>query len=726
MFLHPWAIAIGGLALGLPLAIHWLTRPRPAVMRWPTMRLLQHSIRDRSVRYRLRDIIVLSLRVLAIALIAIAFARPTFIASGDVDSLDDSKSVKIVILDVSQSMGAVYDDASAFERARVIAAKHLKYESNTRANLIVAGAAPRAATSQPSVNFNVLTSELDRAVVRPERIDVDRALELAAGMLPKTPHEVEYSLIIVSDFQRSSWATMDLSAIPKHTKIRFARVGAESTSRNMAIVDLRIQGQANVNAPTVVEVELANYSDSPQNAEVEVTLGAQVVRLKEPCAARQTTVLRELVRFDSAGWEFGEARLLNAKDSLSIDDQRAIAFQVSDKPRFLLVTRQAVNERPSSSHFLECALIPDGNRGETSSATIRRVTPEDLTDEEIMNADLVAFDHPGKIPQEVMQRFSDWLRRGKAALYVASESIDAINLALLAKEAGPGLQLPVHFTPPPANESRRDLFLTELKRTRAPFAVFGDELDTITKEVRFSGGVATRPNENALSQDVLASLSDGSELLVKTEFGSGSIIVLNADLATSNLAQQSLYVPMMDELVALLRTSTTAQQTAICGEPFVARLPYLADESVSFSVDSSVESSVDSGGATRNGDKRKHWRSQSQPNDAESLGSIEFDGLAAEWSWDAPAQPGVYRVVANNSKAAETIYGVAVGCPQEESDLVSLSDDILQTRLAQGRNALVLAEERGSEEADMFWTWLLGTAILCSLAEMIVLLVFRS
>jgi hypothetical protein len=658
----------------------------------------------------LRDIIILTLRVLVIALIALAFARPTFLASDAVETPDDTRSVKIVILDASQSMGTVYDDASAFGRARVIAARHLRYESNLRVNLIIAAAAPRAATSQPSVNFNVLTSELERAVVRPERIDVSRALELAAGMLPQSPENAKYELIIVSDFQRSSWATMDLSPIPEHTEIKFARVGPTDAPRNLAIVDLRIQGQANIKAPTVVEVEVANYSDADQNVEIEVELGTRVLRLNGTCSAQRTTVLRELVRFSSPGWETGEARLLNTHDVLPIDDRRSIAFQVSDKPRFLLVTRQLASERPSSSHYLECALVPDGNRGDSSSATLRRINPDELTDEAIMAADLIAFDHPGKIPRETIGRLSDWMRRGKAAFYVAAESIDAINLASLVKESGPGLQLPVHFTPSATNSSRRDLFLTDLKRTRAPFAVFGEELDSITNEVRFSGGVATRPNENALSQDVLASLSDGSELLVKTEFGSGSLVVFNADLGSSNLAQQSLYIPLMDELVALLLTSTTAQQSATCGEPFVARLPYLADDGVSFSI------------RTPNSDGA---------DDESDVGEIDFDGIAAEWTWDAPTRPGVYRVVVDDGKSNDddldrTIFGVAVTCPNQESDLASLSDEILQTRLAQGRNATVVVDERKTEKADIFWTWMLAAAALCSLAEILVLLLFRS
>ena len=38
MILHPWAIAIGVLAAGLPVLIHWLTRPRPVRFPLSTIR----------------------------------------------------------------------------------------------------------------------------------------------------------------------------------------------------------------------------------------------------------------------------------------------------------------------------------------------------------------------------------------------------------------------------------------------------------------------------------------------------------------------------------------------------------------------------------------------------------------------------------------------------------------------------------------------------------------
>ena len=39
-FLNPWALAIGGLALAAPLAIHFLTRPKPQPLPLSTIRFV--------------------------------------------------------------------------------------------------------------------------------------------------------------------------------------------------------------------------------------------------------------------------------------------------------------------------------------------------------------------------------------------------------------------------------------------------------------------------------------------------------------------------------------------------------------------------------------------------------------------------------------------------------------------------------------------------------------
>src|SRR5512146_2993132 len=114
-FLHPWAIAVGVLAAGLPVAVHFLTRPRPVRMPLSTLRFLREAIHQRRARHILRDFLILALRTLAILLIALAVARPQFGARPLVSDRVDGDVVRVVALDVSQSMAATDRGIAALE-----------------------------------------------------------------------------------------------------------------------------------------------------------------------------------------------------------------------------------------------------------------------------------------------------------------------------------------------------------------------------------------------------------------------------------------------------------------------------------------------------------------------------------------------------------------------------------------------------------------------------------
>src|SRR5437868_4788634 len=124
-FLHPWAIGLGLAAAVLPVAIHLLTKPRPVRMPLSTIRFVRAAVRQRRARSRLRDFIILGLRALAVVLIAAAVARPLLGRQQLVAPDDTAHAVRVVLLDVSQSLAAQHRGVRLFERARSVAAGYL-------------------------------------------------------------------------------------------------------------------------------------------------------------------------------------------------------------------------------------------------------------------------------------------------------------------------------------------------------------------------------------------------------------------------------------------------------------------------------------------------------------------------------------------------------------------------------------------------------------------------
>ena len=140
-FLHPWAILIGVAAATGPVLIHWLTRPRPTRLPLSTLRFVREAVHQRRAWHRLRDLLLLTLRTLAVLLLALAVARPQWGQRLRTYDLEGAEAARVVILDVSQSMASRSGAVEQIERARTIAANYLRYQPGLTANLILAGAA---------------------------------------------------------------------------------------------------------------------------------------------------------------------------------------------------------------------------------------------------------------------------------------------------------------------------------------------------------------------------------------------------------------------------------------------------------------------------------------------------------------------------------------------------------------------------------------------------------
>src|SRR5436190_8302799 len=113
--LHSWALVLGVAAAALPVLVHWLTRPRPVRLPLSTIRFVREAVRQRRARHRLRDLLVLALRTLAVLLLAWAVARPLLGRQPLVTPRESSAAARVVVLDVSQSLAAGARGITLFE-----------------------------------------------------------------------------------------------------------------------------------------------------------------------------------------------------------------------------------------------------------------------------------------------------------------------------------------------------------------------------------------------------------------------------------------------------------------------------------------------------------------------------------------------------------------------------------------------------------------------------------
>ena len=145
-------------------------------------------------------------------MLAWAFARADAGARPVVEAGRAGDVVRVILLDESLSMSAVSDSSAAFDRvAWRRLSPYLKYQPGLRADVILAAARPSLVFEKVSSNIGALRDAISTAQPLPQRLDCQAALNRAAELLASAPQAKgsRMELVIISDFQRSSWAMAD-------------------------------------------------------------------------------------------------------------------------------------------------------------------------------------------------------------------------------------------------------------------------------------------------------------------------------------------------------------------------------------------------------------------------------------------------------------------------------------------------------------------------------------
>ena len=177
VFTNP-ALWAGVLALAVPLIVHLLTRKSSRTLVFPTLRFIRKVQANQSAIYRLRHRLLMLVRTAFLALLLLAFLKPVIerrsLAAGD---RKDSRHAVVIILDASASMGYAAGGAGLFGRGRLAVEKILdELREADLANLILAGAVPRASFLEPTANRFHLKSDAQMARLTQERADLDAAI----------------------------------------------------------------------------------------------------------------------------------------------------------------------------------------------------------------------------------------------------------------------------------------------------------------------------------------------------------------------------------------------------------------------------------------------------------------------------------------------------------------------------------------------------------------------
>ena len=524
-FLSPLFL-IGMAAAAIPIAIHLLHRRTEPVVEFSAMRFLRRAPVEHSRRRRLREMLLLALRIAALLLLAFAFARPYLAES----AAALATPATVVMVDTSVSMSA----PGQFERARA------------KASDIVRGAAPGSSVA-------VVAFADGAEVIAP--LSDDRAGALTAiaalkvgsgatryrsalGRAAEALGARTGRIVVVTDLQQSGWDTADQGAVPERVPVEVEDVGGPDA--NIAITALRIEG-------TEATAFVQNFSSRPAKEQVTFSIdGKPAGAVPVTLAAGGSAEARLAVPVISGGL----SATVSDAAGYTADNAR---FALLDEAAAPLVVAVTASGHPSESFYLERALAIAPGAGGFRFRAVSGPAFSALTSEELNDIRVVVILGTRGLEQRGRELLANYVRSGGGLLLTAGPDVDAMIVReALQTVAQTSWRLregePLRFAPA---DSRHPVF-----------RVFGG-VGTLGN-VSFTRAALVQAGDAA---DIVARFSDGTAALVDEPAGEGRVLVFGSDLNNTwnDFPLQPAFVPFVHETLRHLATARTISTEYLVG-----------------------------------------------------------------------------------------------------------------------------------------------------------------
>jgi len=529
-FLSPLFL-LGALTAAIPILLHLLKRQPEIRVKFGAVDLLKSAPVETSQRQRLRELLLLALRVAGLLLLTLAFARP-FLASG---AAATGGGTTVVALDTSLSMSA----PGRFERARQLATDAIQSApSRDQTALVLFDTAARVADPLTANHASTLA-----AIARAQpglgstryRVGLSASADLLRGGAGR--------IVVVTDLQASGWDAGDRAVVPPGAQVDVVDIGILPT--NLAVASVRV-------ADARIAASVINNGAAPREARLQLRVHPAGGAAGVTAPAAETTIPVGAGQRAEASFAMPSAEwaVVSVDDPGGIagDNSRYVVLDTASRPTVMIVT--ASGERGREGFYVEQALLASGVDGngydvETVSGSALQQWDQPRVDAHtaVILLSTRGLDHHGR------DLLSAYAAKGGGLLVAAGGDMDG--------EVVSDLLGGLASIAPPADEPR-----AAGARTLAPIDTRHPVLRVFAGRaslslVRFQRVSALR----APNCQTLARFTSGEPALVDCAPGEGRALVLASDLAKgwNDFPLHATFVPFLHETMQYLaRTRRSA------------------------------------------------------------------------------------------------------------------------------------------------------------------------
>jgi len=519
--LAPWFLA-GALAVGVPLYLHLLRKHSKTPQSFSSLMFIeprtQSSIRHRRLRY----LALLTLRLLVLVALVLAFANPYINRTAASAS---GEKLMVVAIDRSFSMRAGTRLADAKRDALALLSSR---NPSARAQVLAFGSQVQVMT-QPVID----SAALNEAVQSIQPGDSRGSFGALAGALRSIAETVQtpIELHVFSDMQKTNMpASFAEMAMPGNVSLVLHPV-VNSATPNWTVESVNAPAQVWEPKKARVQAAVAGFGTGAATRTVSLVVNDKTVASKEasvPAGGRAT------VEFDSLDVPYGFSRCsvkIDSADSLPADDEYIFSVQRSDPGRVLFLHES--NDTRSPLYFGAALASAAQSAFVMESVPVNEAQGTDPT-----KYSFVVLADASSISEGAQNVLTRYVRGGGNLLIAAGASMARLaNMPVF----GGSIQGGKYYS-----------------RDGAGFASVGDTDTTFPSVakaeqwggVKFYYAVGVDPS----GARVVARLNDQTPLLVEKQLGEGRVLVFTSGLdnLTNDFPLHPVFVPFIEQTAEYL------------------------------------------------------------------------------------------------------------------------------------------------------------------------------
>jgi len=673
-FLSPWFLA-GVLAVGIPIWVHLIRREQAVRLPFSSLMFLRRIPIKSMSQKRLKYFLLLSMRMLVILLLALAFARPYFPWLAGPLAGGASERFGVILLDTSMSMQ--YGDR--WQRAVAAADEAISDLGSTEEAQIVTFSSDFQILNLPTADKAALRAALEQAAPTASPTSYSQAFRATERIAEDAGRPL--SVVLISDMQKAGLSAAGQASLPPVADFRVVNV-AEGAAPNWAVEGVRSRRTVyRARYPDRLVVQLRGSGTPQSTKEVTFTLLGRQIGRKSVGIPESGVATVEFEGFDVPVGQNAAEVSIGPADELPVDDKFYFTLERREANRLLFLRESGAE---AELYYLRSALAAEND----SPFLIEARSPADARSVPLREYAMVILSNVRQLPGALVSELREYVEQGGGLLITAgSNTSSALEMQL--QGLWPGKTLEKRMM---TREGERLVLLGEFDRDHP---VFRDLREAGTDSLRSVEVYAYLRLEAGPESNTAVPLrfSNGDPALVEQTVGQGRVMLLatSLDNVWSDFPLHPVFVPLAHQIIR-----NTAQLSA---------------EAPSYSIPSTVSLREVARGQA-DGASNRIWTILGPDGNREvPEGEGDSDILVLR-------RPGIYEM-----RQANRTHRLAANPDPRESDLTPLSVEDqalwLSAARAPSEEAQAEAAAMGPEQArrQSVWWYLLLLALAIAVVE---------